>query len=64
MTAHASFTALVEQLSRMEIMHVWRGYGSALFLELGNLTPTVRRDGTPGNPEGANYDRHRMELAH
>jgi hypothetical protein len=36
----------------MEVTHVWRGYGSALFLEMGKLTPQMRRDGTPGNPKG------------
>lgn len=34
------------------VSHVWRGHGSALFVELGRLTPTTRRDGSPGNPEG------------
>jgi hypothetical protein len=34
------------------VSHVWRGHGSALFLEFGDLTDTVRRDGTPGNPAG------------
>lgn len=32
--------------------HVWRGLGSALFIEFGELTPTKRRNGTEGNPEG------------
>jgi hypothetical protein len=36
----------------MKVSHVWRGYGSALFLELGNLTPRKRRDGSLGNPKG------------
>lgn len=35
------------------VAHVWRGHGSALFIELGVLTPTTRRDGSPGEPEGA-----------
>jgi hypothetical protein len=34
------------------VSHVWRGHGSALFIELGRLTPTTRRDGSPGNAEG------------
>lgn len=29
------------------ISTVWRGHGSALFLELGQLSPRTRRDGTP-----------------
>jgi hypothetical protein len=36
----------------MKVSHVWRGYGSALFLELGTLTPRKRRDGSLGNPRG------------
>ena len=39
-------------LAGLRVSHVWRGYGSALFLELGALTPTIRRDGSPGIPEG------------
>ncbi|WP_234804690.1 hypothetical protein [Sinorhizobium americanum] len=31
---------------------VWRGYGSAIFLELGRLYPQVRHDGSVGNPRG------------
>ena len=36
----------------LTIAHVWRGHGSALFIELGALTPTTRRDGSPGEPRG------------
>jgi hypothetical protein len=36
----------------MPVSHVWRGYGSALVIELGNLTPRTRRDGSPGEPQG------------
>lgn len=32
--------------------HVWRGHGSALFIEFGELTPTKRRNGREGNPKG------------
>jgi hypothetical protein len=32
---------------------VWRGYGSAIFLEFGRLAPPKpRRDGSAGNPQG------------
>ncbi len=31
---------------------VWRGYGSAIFLEFGGLSPRVRRDGSAGNSRG------------
>lgn len=34
------------------ISHVWRGHGSAIFLEFGELTPTTRRNGAPGQPDG------------
>jgi hypothetical protein len=30
------------------VSNIWRGYGSALFLEFGNLTPRKKRDGSPG----------------
>ncbi|WP_155934976.1 hypothetical protein [Methylobacterium sp. 10] len=36
----------------LAVAHVWRGHGSALFVELGALTSTTRRDGSPGQPEG------------
>ena len=37
----------------MEVAHLWRGHGSAIFLEFGTLSPgSVRRDGSPGNPMG------------
>jgi hypothetical protein len=36
----------------MPVSHVWRGHGSALFIEFGALTPRSRRDGSPGEPEG------------
>ncbi|KAB1068489.1 hypothetical protein [Methylobacterium planeticum] len=36
----------------MPVSRVWRGYGSALFIELGTLTQRTRRDGSSGNPTG------------
>jgi hypothetical protein len=36
----------------LPVSHVWRGHGSALFVELGRLTPSTRRDGTTGQAEG------------
>lgn len=38
----------------MAVAHVWRGYGTALFLEFGRLTPAVgqRRDGSSRPPVG------------
>jgi hypothetical protein len=36
------------------VSHVWRGHGSALFLEFGTLTPSsrMRRDGSTAGPTG------------
>ncbi|CVI55074.1 hypothetical protein CFBP4996_06680 [Agrobacterium leguminum] len=31
---------------------VWRGHGSAIFLEFGGLSPQEKRDGTAGNSHG------------
>lgn len=41
-------------VSGLAVTHVWHGYGQALFVELGQLTPSdkVRRDGTSRNPTG------------
>lgn len=36
----------------LPVSHVWRGHGSALFVELGRLSPTTRRDGSSGQAEG------------
>jgi hypothetical protein len=52
MDAAPLFEALAESLSGLPISHLWRGYGSAIFIELGDLTPTTNRDGTLGHTEG------------
>jgi hypothetical protein len=36
----------------LAVAHVWRGHGSALFVELGMLAPRTRRDGSAGEPAG------------
>ncbi|MGJ4907313.1 hypothetical protein [Bradyrhizobium sp. HKCCYLS2033] len=41
-----------DPLIGLPLSHVWRGAGSAIFLEFGHLTGRTRRDGTLGNPEG------------
>jgi len=43
-----------DPLIGLPLSHLWRGYGSAIFLEFGRLTPSTRtrRDGTPHNPRG------------
>ena len=51
MTATAQFDALADSLVGERINYVWRGYGSAVFLELGQLTPWTRLDGSLGRPE-------------
>jgi hypothetical protein len=44
----ASFTA---PLIGLAVSHIWRGYGSAIFLEMGELrSGRIRRDGSEGNP--------------
>jgi hypothetical protein len=41
-----------DALIGLPLSHVWRGYGSAIFLEFGRLTPRTRRSGEAGNPTG------------
>jgi len=45
-------SALFNNLISMPVTHVWRGAGSALFLEFGALTQRMRRDGSAGNARG------------
>jgi hypothetical protein len=45
-------SAFWEALKGKVVSHVWRGYGSAIFVEFGVLTPTFKRDGEPGEPDG------------
>jgi hypothetical protein len=47
-----SFSTFREALIGKPITHVWRGYGSAIFIEFGSLTQRTRRDGSPGQPSG------------
>jgi len=48
------FSAFSASLIGLPVSHIWRGYGSALFLEFGELRPSavIRRDGSTGNPTG------------
>ena len=43
-----------DPLIGLPLSHLWRGHGSAIFLEFGRLTPSTRtrRDGTHQNPRG------------
>ena len=52
MTPSTAFTALSAELREMELSYIWRGHGSALFAEFGPLTPSTRRDDSPGIPRG------------
>jgi len=51
-TGQEVFAEYRKALIGLPVAHVWRGHGSALFLEFGALTPNVRQDGSPGNPDG------------
>lgn len=52
MKVSTAFEALTASLTGQPISHLWRGYGSAIFFEFGDLTPRTNRDGSPGHPEG------------
>jgi hypothetical protein len=41
-----------DALIGLPLSHLWRGHGSAIFLEFGRLTPMTRRSGKAGNPNG------------
>jgi len=46
-------TPFIQALIGKHVSHVWRGYGSAIFLEFGELVPgKVLRNGSEGNPKG------------
>ncbi|MGH6650150.1 MAG: hypothetical protein ACREB7_03370 [Sphingopyxis sp.] len=47
-----AFLAFANSLIGLPISHIWRGHGSAIFIECGELTPVTRRDGSVGNPHG------------
>lgn len=52
MTPIEAFQPFAASLIGLPISHVWRGYGSALFIEFGHLLPRTKRDGSLGDPEG------------
>jgi hypothetical protein len=52
MTPTEAFESSASALSGLPISYVWRGYGSAIFMELGKLSPRFNRDGSPGHSEG------------
>jgi hypothetical protein len=45
-------TQFTDALIGMQVSHVWRGYGSALFVEFGKLTPQKLKDGSKGYSSG------------
>jgi hypothetical protein len=45
-------TAFVDALIGKPVSHVWRGFGSAIFFEFGELIPGKERKGKEGNPIG------------
>jgi hypothetical protein len=51
---NSTFSPFESALIGLPVSHVWRGHGSAIFVELGRLAPStrVRRDGSIGNPFG------------
>ncbi|RVT93369.1 hypothetical protein [Sphingomonas crocodyli] len=52
MTPSEAFESLSLSLIGLPISYIWRGYGSALFVECGELHPLLNRVGSPGHPEG------------
>lgn len=52
MNAETAFAAFADKLVGQSISHLWRGFGSAIFVEIGRLTPRTRSRGAPGNPQG------------
>lgn len=47
-----TFDLFCTSLVGLQLRHIWRGYGSAIFLEIGDLTYSLRKDGTQSNPKG------------
>jgi len=52
MNTTEAFASVAATLVGQPISYVWRGYGSALFIEIGKLFPRLRRNGSMGHPEG------------
>ena len=48
----STFNRIGGDLVGMKVGCLWRGYGSAIFLEFGDLSPRIRRDGSQGDPGG------------
>lgn len=52
MTSIQAYESFATSLIGLPISHVWRGYGSAIFIECGELTAVTKRDGSIGNSQG------------
>ncbi len=50
--ATPDFSRFCSSLIGLPLSRIWQGYGSAIFLEFGDVQPRRRRDGSPGNPRG------------
>jgi len=50
--AFPDFSAFTSPLIGLQVSRVWQGYGSAIFLEFGNVQPRRRRDGSPRGSRG------------
>lgn len=49
----STFNRIAGDLVGMEVSHLWKGYGTAIFLEFGALSPgRGLPNGSPGNPVG------------
>lgn len=48
----AIFETYRSTLVSQPLSALWRGHGSAIFLEFGRLSPKVKRDGSAANPQG------------
>jgi hypothetical protein len=52
MSGQPEFEIFAAPLVGLPLSRIWQGYGSAVFLEFGEVQPRRRRDGSPGNPRG------------
>jgi hypothetical protein len=51
-TIQQKFVEMTTGLIGIPVTHIWRGHGSAIFIELGELKPgRLLQNGTSGNPE-------------
>ncbi|PZM14407.1 hypothetical protein [Rhizobium tubonense] len=48
----SAFESYRQAIKSRHLSLVWHGYGSAIFLEIGELSTQQRRDGSDGNPKG------------